>query len=66
MESGELSSNSVEPAFMPTLVGLAGPGVDAARSAGVLVEHTDLGDAIERLLGSSGQAAPLPGSARQA
>jgi len=38
MTSGEIIFDPVEPEFMPTMVGLAGPAAVAARAAGVLVD----------------------------
>ena len=53
MRSGEIYPESVEPGFVPTLVGLQGPAVDAARAAGVLVDPVpDLDLVAHQLLAS--------------
>ena len=51
MASANVFFNTAEPEFSPTLVGLAGPAVDAARASGVIVDAApDIDRVMEQLL----------------
>ena len=51
MARGNMLVSTAEREFSPTLVGLAGPAVDAARAAGVLVDAApDIDHVMEQLL----------------